>query len=50
MATSSTRRWKGCRLCKMHKHKDCGQAIRMPWKELRKLGKKRKINRHAVYE
>lgn len=48
MARTSTRRWKGCQLCKPHKHAANGQAIRKPWRDLRILGKKRRVSRHDL--
>lgn len=50
MAHSPHRRWKGCQLCKPHKHRGNGDAIRAPFRELRKLGVKRRFNRHQVRE
>ena len=48
MARTSTRRWKGCQLCKPHKHDANGQSVRQPWAVLRKTGKKRKVSRHDL--
>lgn len=48
MPRTSNRRWKGCPLCKMHKHAGHGDAARAPWAVLRKVGKKRRWNRHDV--
>ncbi len=45
MAHSPHRRHKGCQLCKPHKHKDAGRAVREPWAVLRQLGKKRRVKR-----
>lgn len=45
MARTSNRRWKGCRLCKPHKHAGNGQARRKPVGELRRLGKRRRVSR-----
>lgn len=45
MAHSSHRRWKGCPVCKSHKHSGNGRAVREPWAVLRKLGKKRRVTR-----
>lgn len=42
---TSNRRWKGCPLCKDHKHAGHGDAVRMPFNALRKLGKKRRVSR-----
>jgi hypothetical protein len=46
MARTSNRRWKGCRLCKDHKHAAHGDAARTPFRELRKIGKRRRWSRH----
>lgn len=46
MAHSPHRRWKGCPMCDIHL--DEGQAVRTPWKTIRKLGKKRRISRHYI--
>lgn len=48
MPRTSNRRWKGCPLCKQHKHAGHGDAARAPWAVLRKVGKKRRWNRHDV--
>lgn len=45
MPRTSNRRWKGCPLCKSHKHAGHGDAVRMPWSALKQLGKKRRISR-----
>ncbi|MGD0687371.1 MAG: hypothetical protein ABSA03_19915 [Streptosporangiaceae bacterium] len=37
MARTSGRRWKGCRLCKPHKHAGHGDAARMPYSALRQF-------------
>lgn len=51
MARTSTRRWKGCRLCKMHKHAGHGDAERIPPRELRRMGGKRKrVSRKDISE
>jgi hypothetical protein len=47
VATTSQRRWKGCRLCKMHKHKGCG-AARVPWAVKRQLGKANRLNKNNL--
>ncbi|HTU38915.1 MAG TPA: hypothetical protein VMF35_13030 [Acidimicrobiales bacterium] len=40
--------WKGCRLCKPHKHRAHGQAVRKPIPELGRLGKRRRVARHDL--
>jgi len=37
MARTSGRRWRGCRLCKPHKHAGHGDAARMPYSSLRQF-------------
>lgn len=48
MARTSSRRWKGCRLCKMHKHAGQGDAERMPYSVRRQFATRngRRISRH----
>ena len=48
MARTSSRRWKGCRLCKPHKHAGNGDAARKSVGELRQLGKARRVRRHEL--
>lgn len=48
MARTSNRRWKGCMICKPHKFAGYGDAARAPWPVLRKVGKKRRWNRHDI--
>jgi hypothetical protein len=48
MAHSPHRRWRGCQLCKPHKFKDHGRAVRDPFAVRRKLGKKRRAGRHDI--
>jgi hypothetical protein len=49
MARTSTRRWKGCRLCKMHKHAGHGDAVRIPAAALRQMGgRTRRVSRHDI--
>lgn len=50
MARTSTRRWKGCAMCKYYKFAGYGDATRMPWSAVRKMGKKRRLSRHDVSE
>jgi hypothetical protein len=45
---SPHKQWKGCRLCKPHKHRGNGQAVRKPANELRYLGKSRRVSRHDL--
>ena len=48
MAHSPHRQRKGCGLCKPHKLRTHGQAVRQPWSVLRKVGKKRRIRRRDI--
>lgn len=48
MARTSSRRWKGCRLCRPHKNAGHGDAARAPFRVNRQVGKKRRWNRHDV--
>jgi hypothetical protein len=48
MPRTSNRRWKGCALCKPWKLAGHGDAARAPWAVQRKVGKKRRWNRHDV--
>ena len=48
MAHSPHRRWKGCQMCKNHKFRDHGRAVRDPWTVLRKLGRRRRAGRHDI--
>lgn len=48
MPRTSNRRWKGCQLCKAHKHAGHGDAVRMPWSVVKKIGKKRRVSRRDV--
>lgn len=45
MAHSPHKNWKGCRLCKPHKLRANGRAVRDPWAALRKIGKRRRVSR-----
>ena len=45
MARTSGRRWKGCALCKQHKHAGHGDGVRMPWSAVRQIGKRRRLSR-----
>lgn len=45
---STSRRWKGCNLCKPHKFKDDGQWNRQPFAVHRKTGKSRRVTRHDL--
>jgi hypothetical protein len=45
MSHSPHRRWKGCAMCKPHKFRENGQAERQPFAVLRKIGKKRRVER-----
>lgn len=48
MARTSNRRWKGCQLCKPHKHAGNGQAVRKGAPELRTIGRARRVSRHDL--
>jgi hypothetical protein len=48
MARTSGRRWKGCQLCKPHKHAGQGDAARMPWSAVRQLGQRRRLSRNEL--
>jgi len=48
MARTSSRRWKGCRLCKPHKDARHGDAYRMPPSALRHFGRSRRVSRRDV--
>lgn len=48
MAHSPHRNWKGCQMCKPHKNRAYGRAIRDPWAVRRKLGSKRRASRHEI--
>lgn len=48
MARTSTRRWKGCRMCKPYKDASNGQAERKPVSELRRIGQARRVSRHDL--
>ncbi len=48
MARQGSRTCKGCALCKPHKRRGQGIATRTPVGVLRKLGKKRRLNRHGT--
>lgn len=50
MARTSNRRWKGCAMCKAHKHAGNGDAVRMPTRELRKFGKASRVTRKSIPE
>lgn len=42
------KQWKGCQLCKGHKDRRFGQAVRKPARDLRNLGKARRVGRHDL--
>lgn len=49
MARTSTRRWKGCPMCKYWKFAGFGDAVRVPPRVLRQLGgRTRRVSRHDV--
>ena len=45
MAHSPHRHRKGCGLCRPHKLRSNGRAVREPWAVLRQLGKRRRVRR-----
>ena len=48
MAHSPHRQWKGGRVCSPHKDRRQGRAARDPFRELRKLGKRRRVSRRDL--
>lgn len=48
MAHSPHRQHKGCQLCKPHKNRRNGRAVREPWAVLRTIGKKRRVSRRDL--
>lgn len=48
MARTSTRQWKGCRVCKPHKDASNGSSRRKTLAEIRWLGRTRRITRHDL--
>lgn len=48
MAHSPHRQHKGCQLCKPHKNRRNGRAVREPWTVLRKTGKRRRVRRRDI--
>lgn len=48
MAHSPHKNWKGCQLCKPHKHRAHGRREREPFAVRRKIGKARHISRHDL--
>ena len=48
MAHSPHRQHKGCQLCKPHKSRRNGRAVREPWPVLRKTGKRRRLRRRDI--
>ena len=48
MAHSPHRQQKGCPLCKPHKDRRAGRSHRDPFRELRKLGKLRRVSRQDL--
>ncbi len=48
MARTSTRRWKGCQLCKQHKHAGNGDGTRMPTNAARQFGTKKRVSRKQL--
>lgn len=48
MAHSPHRRWKGCAMCKAHKHRGNGDAARTPHSALKRIGRKCRWGRHDI--
>jgi hypothetical protein len=48
MARTSTRRWKGCHMCKYHKDASLPDRERMPYSALREFPDPRGVTRHDV--
>lgn len=48
MARTSTRRWKGCMLCKPHKFAGNGDSYRQPVQVQREMGSDSRWNRHDL--
>lgn len=48
MARTSTRRWKGCAMCKDHKIAGHGDSYRQPAQVAREMGSDRRWNRHDL--
>ena len=49
MARTSSRRWKGCAMCKPWKFAGHGDSLRIPPQELRRMGgKRRRVSRKDV--
>jgi hypothetical protein len=48
MPRTSNRRWKGCPMCKSHKHAGSGDAERMPYQARKQFPSRRgkRISRH----
>ena len=40
-----SRSWRGCAMCKMHKRRGAGRAVKDPIAVVRKLGKRRRLSR-----
>lgn len=46
MARTSSRRWKGCPVCKPNKFAQQGDNYRISFKDLKKFGRLKRVNRH----
>ena len=46
MPHKKNKRQKGCAMCKPYKFKDASMAERRPWRDLRAIGKRRRVTRH----
>lgn len=45
---STSRRWKGCNLCKSYRFKDDGQRNRQPFAVHRRIGNAHRVTRHDL--
>jgi hypothetical protein len=45
MAHSPHKNWRGCPMCKPHKRRGRGRAVRDPWQAVKATGRKRRIRR-----
>lgn len=46
MPRTSSRRWKGCPMCKPNKFAQQGDNYRMLFRDLKKFGRLKRVNRH----
>ena len=43
-----SRSWRGCAMCKMHKRRGAGRAVKDPVAVVRKLSKRRRLSRREL--